>query len=345
MNRVLPPNTGLLVSGKFPTLPSLQSFYMGYEDDETINVEDGYDTKTERLFWIRHKDLDKMLSIVGESNFFSFHRVFLSYYEAHFKLNYFWNHRIFNESEQTREPLKIAEIETMLETQDIQIVDSGALKYANHILNAGTKIHVKENHFKEYLWATQMNELLQAYNLSSFESVTIQSNDILKSSYLFKGALVKKEISVVLYEWANIYSYTQTDFIKRVSNILEVIKNDIERNKESYDEKSTRPWVNNLVYFLSKQVNDNNYYKGCFFGVFNASDLFGPYSRHGSAEIKSIKGVNNQQSMDCKTIISEWRNNGILPSDEQFMKLFKLWYFTTSYLVINWLRLPHFSAK
>jgi len=345
LNKSFLPNSGLVVSSKLPNLPALESFYMEYEDEETFNAEDGYDTKSERLFWIRHKDLDSMLPLVGESNFFSFHRVFLSYYEAHFKLKNFWNHQIPAEMKQEREPLKIDEIETMLETQDMHIIDSGALNYARYILNAGKKIYVEENHFQEYLWATQMNELLQSYNLSRFENVKIESNDILNSSYLFKGAIIKKEISVVLYEWANIYSYTQTDFIKRISNILETINNDIKRNKELYDQKSNKAWVNNLVYFLSKQVNDNKYYRKCFFGVFNASDLFGPYSRHGSDEIKSIKGVNKQEDIDCKTIISEWRTNGILPRDEQFMKLFKLWYFTTSYLVINWLRLPHFPTK
>ncbi|PQP81747.1 hypothetical protein C0Q44_18855 [Paenibacillus sp. PCH8] len=188
-----------------------------------------------------------------------------------------------------------------------------------------------------------MNELLETYKVSPFEKYKIDSKDVFNSSYLFKGAIVKKEISVVLYEWANLYSYTQSDFIKRLSNILETINKDIIRNKVLYDEKSNIPEVNRLVYWLDKQIHDNFHFKGCFLGVFNASDLFGPYSRHGSLPIRSINGINTQENVSCKDMIKNWRDHGILPTDQQFTKLFQLWYVSISYLVINWLRLPHFT--
>ncbi|MGE6575624.1 hypothetical protein [Paenibacillus xylanexedens] len=343
MHRLSLENSGLIVSAHFDTLPALNSFYIDFEDGETINVEDGYATKQKRLFRVHHKDVDNMISSVGESNFFSLHRVFLSYYEAHSKLGHLWSHQVTKEVVQKGEHINISDIENVLETKDVQIADSRALKYANHIMNKGKEHYVEANSFQEYLWAIQMTELLRTYNLSAFEKVTINNKGIFNSSYLFKGAIVKKEISVVLYEWANLYSYTQSDFIKRLSNILETINMDITRNKSLYDKKSIRPEVNHLVYSLDKQIHSNSHYKGCFFGMFNASDLFGPYSRHSSHQIKSINGINTQENVSCKDIVTDWRKNGIFPTDQQFTKLFKLWYFTTSYLLINWLRLPHLN--
>lgn len=270
------------------------------------------------------------------------HRVFLSYYEAFNKLKFFGGHQIPQQIKDKGENLLITDIETMLNSNDLDINDSIALKYANHIYNNGMKRYIEVNPFQEYLWSIQMNELFKSYNIPGFSTVNITEKSIFDSSYIFKGAVVKKEINVVLYEWANINSFIQADFIKRLSNILEVVTNDVYRNKEEYDRKSTNPTVNQLVYSLVKQVDKGSWRK-YFFGIFNASDLLGAYSRHSSSRIESIKGLNNQGNIDCKKIIDQWRENNKLPSDEQFIKIFKLWYFTTSYLVINWLRLPHFE--
>ncbi|WKL02359.1 hypothetical protein Q0F98_40190 [Paenibacillus amylolyticus] len=50
MHRLSSENSGLIVSAHFDTLPALNSFYIDFEDGETINVEDGYATKQKRLF-------------------------------------------------------------------------------------------------------------------------------------------------------------------------------------------------------------------------------------------------------------------------------------------------------
>jgi hypothetical protein len=334
---------GIVVSSLYANrLPKLESFYMEYEDEHSENIEGGYAPKSERLFWIRHKQIDQFIQKMGESNFFSLHRVFLSYYDAFSKLKYFWEQQIPNEIGAKGAEVLIDDIEIILKFDSLDINNSGTLKYSTHILNNGKKNWMEINPFQEYLWSTQMNELFKAYRISAFDIVTIKEKSLFHSSYLFKGAIVKKEISSVLYEWANINSYNQTDFIKRINNILEVIINDVRRNKEEYSQKSKLQEVNNIVYSLVNQINTNPWRK-YFFGIFNASNLLGSYSRHSSHEIKSIMRVNTQGDISCKKIIDEWWDNNTLPSDDQFNKIFKLWYFTTSYLVINWLRLPHFT--
>lgn len=337
---------GIIVSTKLRNLPSLDSFYMQYEDNETENVEGGYDTKSERLFWINHKELNKFIVNMGEGHFFSLHRVFLSYFESLNKLDQFWLRQIPREIKQKQDNLELNHIEAMLKTSGIEIYDSIALKYANYICNNGVIKHMEKNPFQEYLWSIQMNEFLDFYNISAFDKVHISGKvDLLNSSYLFKGAIVKKEISVVLYEWANISSFIQSDFIKRLSNILEVIIKDVGRNRVEYDRKSSNPKINQLVYSIIDQINSNDHWRKYFFGIFNASDLLGAYSRHSSNEIKSISGLNNTLGdISIKGVIDDWRNNNLLPTEKQFRKIFEFWYFTTSYLILNWLRLPHYNA-
>ncbi|WP_053376065.1 hypothetical protein [Paenibacillus sp. FJAT-27812] len=336
-------NYGLIVATKLRTLPALESFYMHYEDNETENVEGGYDTKFNRLFWINHKELNKFIGNMGESHFFSLHRVFLSYYESLGKLNQFWLHQIPREITMKQEKLILNDIEEALKTSGIEIYDSIALRYANYICNNGEIKYMEKNPFQEYLWSIQMNEFLNVYNISSFEKVHLGGKvDLLNSSYLFKGAIVKKEISSVLYEWANISSFHQSDFIKRISNILEIIMKDVGRNRVEYDRKTSLPKTNQLVYSMIDEI-DSKKWRKYFFGIFNASDLFGTYSRHGSYEIKSISGLNTTVGeISIKGAIDDWMKNSLLPTEKQFIKIFEFWYFTTSYLIINWLRLPHF---
>lgn len=339
------PHSGLIIYTQSErTLDPVHSFYMEYPNvvDKDNNE---YVINPELLFQIRHPDMSNMIAKMGESNFFSLHRVFLSYYEASTILRDFWNHYVGDRIIIKDKQIDIKHIEELVTAYKVPIFNSQTLNKANHILNQKKKRAMEIDPFQEYLWATQMSELLQFYDLSPFSKPYLMNRSIFESSYIFKGAMMKKEISVVLYEWANIYSYKQADFIKRISNILETIKWDIARNQDRYDQLSKTPEINQLVYWLDKQIHSNNHYKQCFFGVFNASDLLGAYSRHGSSQINGIKGINKVEDLSCKDIITSWRDDHLLPSDEQFMKLFKLWYFTTSYLLINWIRLPHFTNE
>lgn len=328
------------------TLGKLESFYMSYEDEnEDMDNPFNHNIKAKTLFSIYHEDLNNMMFKMGIENLFTLHRVFLSYYEASTILKKFWHNFINDIPIHNDQIIELNYIEALVSEYEIPIFNSQTLRRANHLLHEGKETYLEVNPFQEYLWATQMSEFLQFYKLAPFSKPKMEIRDIFKSSYIFKGAMLKKEISAVLYEWANLYSYKQPDFIKRISNILEIINSDIIRNKNRYDQLSTIPEVNQLVYSLNHQIHSNRHHKQCFFGVFNASDLLGAYSRHGSFEVSSIKGINTDMSLSCKGIINSWRQNNLLPSDKQFMRLFNLWYFTTSYLLINWLRLPHFTNE
>ncbi|WP_322922250.1 hypothetical protein [Paenibacillus campi] len=337
------PGMGILVATSLNTLPALHSYYMGFEDPHGFNVEDGDGYKSERLFWIEHKDCEQMILKMGKRNFFSLHRVFLSYYEAFTKLRHFWNHQIPKKIKINKDKITMHEIASELDTHTIDLHDSEALTYAKYIYTGTQKIFIEPNPFQEYLWATHTNELLESFQLSPFTHPIIEERSILESSYLFKGAMVKKEISAVLYELASLKSYTQGDFIKKISNILEIIEKDVKRNKKQYLKLSNSPEVNNLVDLLINEVSKTK--RQYFYGIFNAADLLGPYSRHGTDEIQKINGVNTKKNIGYKQILDDWKHNNLLPSDENFANVFNVWYFTTIYLAINWLRLPHFDRR
>jgi len=335
---------GLVVAIKGETLPALDSYYMYYEDNETVNVEDGYDIKSRRLFYINHPELNEFIYKMGENNFFNLHRVFLSYYESHTKLRNFWYHQIPQSISSKKEKLMIDDIDVMLDTHNIVVAESMALKYANYVkINQNDK-YIEKNPFGEYMWALQLKEFLDFHNVEPFGKVLIPEGNMFESSYLFKGAVVKKEISTVLYEFANINSLYQADYIKKISNILEIIQKDIERNRVNYINSKPQE-VYQLVESLIKQIKDNKTWKKCFSGVFNASDLLGPYSRHHADEIKSIKGINMSSNLPTKDVIESWKTSQTLPNDKQFKKILELWYFTTTFLMLNWLRLPHFKKE
>ena len=111
---------------------------------------------------------------------------------------------------------------------------------------------------------------------------------------------------------------------------------DITRNKSLYDKKSIRPEVNHLVYSLDKQIHSNSHYKGCFWYVLMLLIYLALIHVTAVTKLKVARN-NTQENVSCKDIVTDWRKNGIFPTDQQFTKLFKLWYFITSYLVINWL--------
>ncbi|ARR10772.1 hypothetical protein [Paenibacillus bovis] len=340
------PGIGIVVATPLDTLTTINSHYIGFEDRDVFNAEDGDGHKSERLFWIKNIDSKQMLLKIGESNFFSLQRVFLSYYEASTKLGHFWAHQIPENIKNNTDHITMHEIAGELDNHIIDLHDSGALTYAKYIYTGTEKKFMEPNPFQEYLWATHTTELLQSFQVNAFTHPIIEERSMFISSYLFKGAMVKKEISAVLYELASLQSYTQGDFIKKISNILEIIEKDFKRNKEQYLQLSDSPEgpeVNRLVNLLINEVSKAK--RQYFYGIFNAADLLGPYSRHGSDEIQKINGINTKTNLSYTQILDDWKKNNLLPSDENFMKVFNIWYFTTIYLALNWLRLPHFDRR
>lgn len=113
----------------------------------------------------------------------------------------------------------------------------------------------------------------------------------------------------------------------------------MERNKTTYQAVKKNTYIRDNVFALNELVKSEK--KDMYFGIFNASDLLGPYSRHFSRELVDISGVNSNESLELEDVIKQWKKNALLPSDRQFNNLFKCWYLTASILLLNWLRLNH----
>jgi hypothetical protein len=201
--------------------------------------------------------------------------------------------------------------------------------------------YLEPNSFKEYMWSNNLNELLKNYHLQPFTVKRITGTDIFNSGRIYNLVLIKKEISSALYEWSQINSFNQADFINRISNILELIDNDITRHSVTYDKIQNGIYVRDNVYELNNEVQKSARSRGVYFGIFNASDLLGPFSRHFSQELNTIRGINEEDHLSIKDVVDKWRKEQLLPSDKQFDTLFKCWYLTTTILLLNWLRLNH----
>lgn len=334
----------LVVKNSNNLLAGMNNNYFFYEDmfdSESIMVN-------ERNFYLKHSQIDQFASVMGKENSFYLHRVFLSYYEASERLNDFWDRYAKPDKYNLHLITTFSEIESFVNDNEVQIYNTFALSHANYFRKEGERnaLWIEPNSFQEYLWANNMNNLLESYNFEKFHSINLpkgQRLNLFDSGMLYKYALEKSEISSVLYEWAHINSINQADFVKRISNILELIKNDLHRNKEIYDTITKGKDIKDCVYSLNNMIQSNTSKRNVFFGIFNASNLLGPYSRHFSAELIKIQGINNTSDR-LEQVLRDWKEKAILPSNEHFKKLFNCWYVTTAILLINWLRLTHLDT-
>jgi len=333
----------LIVDTHTSRLSEVETAYFRYDGTEVENVEGGVARASERNFYLKHPNSNEFLVKMGVNNTFYLHKLYLSYYDAYFKLRYFWDKYACPGKLNLQADILQHEIDNTARTESIDVFDSDTLNHANYLFDGQQRIFFNANPFKEYLWAINMNEFLDSYHISPFPEIIIKHGSIFHSSYLFKSAISKKEISIALYEWANINNFNQPDFIKRISNVLELINKDIVRNKGIYDQITKGTDVRDNVYLMNNRIQKR--WRPFFFGVFNASDLLGAYSRHAEMEIKSIIGFNGQSNLSAEEIVRIWRDKSLLPNDSQFNHLFKFWYLATSILFLNWLRLNHITPS
>lgn len=331
----------LLVDTSISKLNAIETAYFIYDDKEVENVEGGITRASERNFYLKHPNSNTFLEKMGINNTYYLHKLFLSYYDAFNKLEFFWERYACPSKLNLKADIPAHKIDHIAETHKIEVFDSYTLNHANYLINGDLKTFVNANPFQEYLWAINMNEFLASYRIPPFPVILIENKSIFHSSYLFQTALSKKEVSIALYEWANINNFNQPDFIKRISNVLELIDKDLRRNKDIYDQITKGTDVRDNVYLLNNRIQSNKKWRPFFFGVFNASDLLGAYSRHAQLEIKSIVGFNYHNNLSAEQIVKIWRDHSLLPNDLQFNHLFRFWYITTSILLLNWLRLNH----
>ncbi|MCM0626689.1 hypothetical protein M5J14_19505 [Lysinibacillus sp. OL1_EC] len=335
----------LLLDTSRSKLAGIENPYFSFDELEEENVEGAISRANQRNFYLNHPNSNNFINKMGIENTFYLHRLLLSYYDAFSKLKYFWENYACPEKLNLQANIEIADLEKVAKKYPINVFDTHTMKFANYMIgDKMQKEYIEANPFQEYLWAINMNEFLKSYRINPFPDVEMENKGIFNSSYIFKLAISKKEVSIALYEWANINNFNQPDFIKRISNVLELIKEDLERNKSVYQKITKGTDVRENVYLLSKRINSGKKWRSFFFGVFNAADLLGAYSRHASNKIKNIVGFNKQPDLTAEEIVKMWRDENLLPNNHQFDHLFKVWYLATSILLLNWLRLNHINS-
>lgn len=326
---------------KYPTqyLPTINNefFYYGGLFENGVMASEGF-------FKLKHPIINDFTNIIGKENTFYIYRVFLSYYEANVRLQKFWRDYANPQAHNLQNFNSFDKLEDFILNYEFDVYTTGSLKSAQYLkeINSRESEWVEFNSFKEYLWSNNMNKLLASYGITPFKEGIIMKghlSDLFNSGRLYKLAIKKREISSVLYEWAQIDSLSHSNFVKSISNIFELIKKDLERNNATYQKIKNATYIKENVFALNDLVQNQK--RGMYFGIFNASDLLGPYSRHFSKELVDISGVNNNESLKLEDVITQWRGKSLLPSDRQFNNLFKSWYLTASILLLNWLRLNH----
>lgn len=320
-------------------LDEIDSFYFSLSSKELLNVEEGVGRASEREFRVHHLDRNNNRLSIKDNYYIS--RIFLSYYEAHQKLFYFWQY--YAQSDKLNidiNQLDFSYFENICRGTDYGPINFNGLSYANEMKNIkGEFFSFEANPFKEYLYLINLNTLLAEWGIEEFPDVKLKNNDIFNSSYLFKAALKKKNIASVLYEWANINSINQSDFIKRISNILETIERDVKNNKSTYQQIINGQEIYKGLLNLLNIVSENKYKRKYFHQLFNATEILGTYSRHGAKKpIVDIQSISRNSELNMEIIVDNWLEKNILPSDAEFEYLFRMWYLITSLIVLNWLR-------
>lgn len=320
-------------------LSEVDSFYFFLSSREGLNREEGIERASEREFIVKHLNINiDRLSIKDN---YHISRIFLSYYEAHQKLLYFWRKYVRKDKLNIdTNQLEFSYFENICRTTEYGPINFNGLSKANAMKDDNGKYFSFEaNPFKEYLYLINLNTLLSGWGIDNFPDVELESKDIFNSSYLFKAALKKKNIASVLYEWANINSINQSDFIKRISNILETIEKDVKNNNSRYKEIKIGKEVYTGLLNLLDLISNNKRQRKHFYKVFNATEILGTYSRHGAKKpIIDIDTISESSELNIEVIIDNWLNKNILPSDLEFEYLFRIWYLITSLIVLNWLR-------
>ncbi|XKO53516.1 hypothetical protein ACI2WT_11870 [Lysinibacillus fusiformis] len=326
------------------------SCLLPYKDSAYFNFSRKYTMDNNRYFTLNHPQADEFIEKLGVEETFYLNRLFLSYFDAVYRLADFWSNYAQPEKLNLTEKLTIQEIERILSKiptviddifkeyslEPLEPVNTNSLKYANYFRVNDQEKYIEANPLKEYIWSLHRSEILKSVGIKDFHVAKIESKDIFKSEYLFAIALKKKEVSIALYDWSNIYNYNQSDFIARINNIFELIAKDIKKNKIKYSKtKNQEVWQ--CVEALYQSIENSS--RTEFYAIFNSSETLGTYSRHAPKEIVSIKGFNNKRGLNAEQISKDLRVDHLFPDEQNLNYLLRFWYFTASILLLNWLRL------
>lgn len=335
-------------------LPGIYTRYFSFDEKEGLNVEEGIAMLYERDFYIHHSQINEFLDKLGPENSFYIHRLLLSYFDAAKSLNDFW--RVYGSKNNGlapkinfKEEFTLEKIEKLSKDYKISLFNNFSLQHANTLTVKGREnrsYYFEANAFQEIMWAMNMISILKHHNLKKFDmgiDNKIRDNKLSNYDFVVYRMLQKREIGMVMYEWTNITAYNQPDFIKRISNIIELITKDIKRNREVYLSVDTIKQERDVLLNFVDKINDSQAggYRKYFFGIFNASDLLGLYSRHGTKALNKFESFNEQKGLTLDEIYQNWMEKSILPNNDDFKFLFNIWHLATTFIVFSWIRLNH----
>ncbi len=324
----------LVINHPWCSLPEASNDYFSLDSYLSENVEGGLERSSFRVFVPKHIQSHEFISKMGIEDTFTFYRVLLSFYDASFML--------FSFSEEFKTGSKtydFNQIELLAQNYDIE-------KYNYTSLDRGTYLCLYDlerdrevehypasvNNFQELFWVMNLEQILSNYGINYYpkKKFTNEEKIVSNKNLLIYKMLKNREIAMVMHTWRKLNSYNNADFIVNISNILEYIKEDLEKNRSLFDQ--TLPafkLLEDLIHLVHKTK------RLLFFGIFNNSNIFGFFSRHGSSHLVNYNKINQKTNLNLNSILKNM-NGGIMPNNEELRYMFNIWHLTTSLIVSNW---------
>lgn len=329
----------LVINTPFCKLPKIENDFFDFEGKEGVNIEEGITRFPYRRFTIKHPQSEMFLENLGEENTLTFYRLILSYYDSAFMLYDFTRkYSVVFPNE-----INVFEIEKLIENYNIVEFDYNSVDQNTYLSlhdydRVYSDFHPSSNGLQELLWSMNLEKILSSHNISYYSDkvFTVKEKNTGNINLLVYKMIKNREVSMVMHTWRKLNSYDKSDFILNISNILEFIENDLLVNRDSFNTAMPEFCkLEDFVKLVSKKPTRKYY-----FGLFNSSDLFGFFSRHGSKRLLEYESVSDNKQLSIDQIMDGMSKNKI-PNQNEIHYLFNFWHITTSIIVTLWFRVKN----
>lgn len=332
-------------SCELPTIYDSNIFFIQDKWDRDDITEHEY-KRTNRLFTLKHKQIENMPNMLGEQGTFYLHRVILSFFDAAFKLNEF-SRRYFKNVEEDR--LSFNEIEKQALDHNVSHFNFNSLEvqtflctYYPTLDRIENKSNIAESEVLEALLAMNLNNILKKHGIETYQQNKDREFKISDYDGLILKMATNREIGMVMHNWRKLNNYNEVQFISTTSKILEFIVADLQKNSDGFRKDVHFEKLQSLISLVSENTKERKH----FFGLFNEAEKLGFISRHGtSTDKKKLKeelhlfvyeGISTTNPQNVSDIRNRMFEDKILPNGSELNYLYDVWHYTTSLIVMLW---------
>lgn len=322
-------------------------------DSDLFSIEDAWsrDNYTEhvykrsnRLFFLKHDQLQAMPFLLGEQGTYFLHRVILSFFDAAYLLNQFAS-KYYKEI--TNNNLQFNKLQQESLGYNIMDFNYNSVDATTYLCTYLPESDQCDNHRKifknevlEALLAMNLNKVLESHGISPYRSDT--KNDFKISDYdnLIIKMASNHELGMVMHNWRKLNNYSDVQFISTVSKILEFIKADLQKNSGKFRKNEDYYKLKELIALVSVKERKH------FFGLFNEAEKLGFISRHGTSTDKKkleeeahlfvYNSLSDKKPSDIAEIRHRMFEHKILPNGSELNYSYDIWHYTTSLIVLLW---------